>query len=227
MIDDPVLFETNIVSLKPEETQIEPGVEYPDNPEQVEPSDTNYPEKAPATCGSPDNPHRNPIDVAIELMNEGGWKETGSNPKIKFLWDEIGYNGSQYADRTAWCAVFVGAVLKRSGNKYIQTASSQAYSGYGTEVAMAQGDKIDLTNLKRGDILVFQRGGSAKGTGHVCFATGNFTDTHIEVVGGNQSNSITQKRYKLRGGFFWRLRAVRRAVACDDGTTPAPTSSAI
>ena len=82
-------------------------------------------------------------------MNEGGWKETGSNPKIKFLWDEIGYNGSQYADRTAWCAVFAGAVLKRSGNKYIQTASSQAYSQYGTEVATAQGDKIDLTNLKR------------------------------------------------------------------------------
>ena len=233
LIDDPILFETNIVKLKPEETQIEPGVEYPDNPEQVEqtdgknPEDVKYPEKTPATCGSPDNPHRNPIDVAIELMNEGGWKETGSNPKIKFLWDEIGYNGSQYADRTAWCAVFAGAVLKRSGNKYIQTASSQAYSNYGTEVATAQGDRIDLTNLKRGDILVFQRGGSAKGTGHVAFATGNFTDTHIEVVGGNQSNSITQKRYKLRGGFFWRLRTVRRAVACDDGTTPAPTSSAI
>ena len=69
--------------------------------------------------------------------------------------------------------------------------------------------------------MVFQRGGSAKGTGHVAFATGKFTDTHIEVVGGNQSNSITQKSYKLRGGFFWRLRTVRRAVACDDGTTHA------
>ena len=61
-------------------------------------------------------------------------------------------------------------VLKRSGNKYIQTASSQAYSQYGTEVVTAQGDKIDLTNLKKVDILVFQRGGSAKGTGHcVCY----------------------------------------------------------
>ena len=90
-------------------------------------------------------------------MNEGGWKETGSNPKIKFLWDEIGYNGSKYADRTAWCAVFAGAVLKRSGNKYIQTASSQAYSQYGTEVATAQGDKIDLTNLKRRYIGISKR----------------------------------------------------------------------
>ena len=231
LIDPPVVYEENVVNIEPHELDIEEGVDYPDNPEQVEqtdgknPEDVNYPEKAPATCGAADNPQRNPIDVATELMNEGGWKETGSNPKIKFLWDEIGYDGSRYADRTAWCAVFAGAVLKRSGNKYIQTASSQAYSGYGTQVAMAEGDKIDLSNLKRGDILVFQRGGSAKGTGHVAFATGDYTDTHIGVIGGNQSNSITQKRYKLRGGFFWRLRAVRRAVACDDGTTEPPTSS--
>ena len=39
LIDDPVLFETNVVKLKPEETQIEPGVEYPDNAEQVEQTD--------------------------------------------------------------------------------------------------------------------------------------------------------------------------------------------
>ena len=91
LIDNAVLFETNIVKLKPEETQIEPGVEYPDNPEQVEqtdgknPEDVKYPEKTPATCGSPDNPHRNPIDVAIELMNEGGWKETVVILKLSFF----------------------------------------------------------------------------------------------------------------------------------------------
>ena len=39
LIDDPVVFETNIVNVKPEE-DVPP--EYPDNPEQIEQSDNDY-----------------------------------------------------------------------------------------------------------------------------------------------------------------------------------------
>ena len=193
LIDDPVTFETNIVNVKPEDVP----PDHPDNPEQVEPSDTDYVPQTPATCGAEDNPHRNPYDVANQLLAEGGWKETGNNPKIKFLWDEIGYNGSQYADQTAWCAVFTGAVLKRSGNKYIKTASSQAYAGYGKEVS--------IDELKQGDIVVFFRKSRSSGLGHVGFATGNKTDKTIEVLGGNQGNTLSVRSYQLSNSAkgFW------------------------
>ena len=219
LIDTATLFETNIQKVKPEE--VPSGV--PTNPEQVEqtdgknPQDVEYEEKSPATCGAADNPHRNPYDIANALLAEGGWKETGNNPKIKFLWDEIGYNGSQYADQTAWCATFVGAVLKRSGNKYIKTASSQAYSGYGKE--------ISIDNIKQGDIVVFFRKGRNSGLGHVGFATGNKTDATIEVLGGNQGNTLSVRSYPINNtAKNFGLRTVRRAVACDDGTTEAPNA---
>jgi len=214
LIDDPVTFETNIVKVKPEDVP----PDHPANDEQIEQSDNDYSDyvpQSPATCGSEDNPHRNPYDIANQLLAEGGWKETGNNPKIKFLWDEIGYNGSQYADQTAWCAVFIGAVLKRSGNKYIKTASSQAYAGYGKEVS--------LEEVKQGDIVVFFRKSRSSGLGHVGFATGNKTDTTVEVLGGNQSNSLNVRSYQISNpakGFG--LRTIRRAVSCGDGETEAP-----
>tara|TARA_B100000902_G_scaffold69388_1_gene75293 strand:+ start:291 stop:1802 length:1512 start_codon:yes stop_codon:yes gene_type:complete len=221
LIDDPVTFETNIVKVKPD--SVPP--EHPDNPEQIEQSadpDKDYAPLAPATCGSPDNPQRNPYDIANQLLAEGGWKELhkqgGTNPKIKFLWDEIGYNGAQYADEVAWCAVFTGAVLKRSGNKYIKTAQSRKYAGYGK--------KVSLDDVKQGDIVVFFRNGLESGKGHVGFATGNKTDRTIEVLGGNQSNTLSVRSYQLSNpakGFG--LLTIRRAVSCDDGETEAPNAT--
>ena len=212
-VDDPVKFEPNIVSVLPEET-----IEEVQNSEQVEgekPQDVDYEELAPAVCGEVD--HVNPYDIAQAHMDAGGWAETGSNPKIKSLWDEIGYNGSQYADETAWCATFVGAILKRSGNKYIKTASSQAYAKYGKTVT--------LDDVQQGDIVVFFRKSRSSGLGHVGFATGNSTATTIEVLGGNQSNNLNIKSFDKKRGTKWGLRTIRRAISCSDGKTEAPVAS--
>ena len=219
-IDSPVKFEPNIVEVLPEET-----VEEVQNSEQVEkqtnendkPQDVEYEELSPAVCG--EVPHTNPFDIAQEHMNAGGWAETGSNPKIKALWDEIGYNGSHYADETAWCATFVGAILKRSGNKYIKTASSQAYANYGKE--------ISIDDVQQGDIVVFFRGGRNSGKGHVGFATGSSTASTIEVLGGNQSNNLNIKSFPKKRGSTWGLRTIRRALSCEDGKTEAPASGVL
>jgi uncharacterized protein (TIGR02594 family) len=193
---------------------------YPSNSEQYE-GPVEYAEVSPAICG--ETPHRNPYDVANEALSLGSsaWRETGSNPNITALWDEIGYNGANFADETAWCAVFVGAILKRSGNKYIQTASSQAYSNYGKEV--------NIADVQQGDIVVFYRNGPNSGLGHVGFATGAKTSTSIEVLGGNQSNNLNVKnfqlaRYNSSGEQIWGLRTIRRAVSCEDGETEAPAA---
>lgn len=209
LIDIPVLYEEYI--LNPVVGEGEPA-----NTEQVEQNVQQYEQVAPATCA--DTPLNNPYDVAYQASVSADWKETGSNPNIAALWDEIGYDGSRYADQTAWCAVFVGATLKRAGMEYIQTASSRAYANYGTEV--------ELEDVKKGDIVVFYRGGISSGTGHVGFATGKKTSTTIEVLGGNQSNDLTVRSYKLNNpASGWGLVSIRRGVSCDDGSTPPPDAN--
>lgn len=212
LTDPPVTYPRNIRTPQ----QVAPGT--PANSEQIDPA---YEPQPPANCG--EVPFRNPYDVAAEALALGtsAWAETGSNPNITALWDEIGYNGPNFADETAWCAVFVGAILKRAGSSYIQTASSQAYKNYGIEVPFEE--------VQQGDIVVFYRDGPDSGLGHVGFATGVKTATTIEVLGGNQSNNLNVKNFRLErfnssGQQIWGLRSIRRAVNCEDGTTPAPAA---
>lgn len=211
LIDLPVNFQQNIqtIDVVPEG--------YPANPEQVEPSNAVYEPLAPATCGDVESV--NPYNIAKQALEQGSdvWTETGSNPRIKALWDEIGYNGSQYADQTAWCAVFVGAILKRAGMKYFQSASSQAYSSYGEGVN-------NIEDIKKGDLVIFYRGGVNSGKGHVGFATGNYTSSTIEILGGNQGNTLKIANFKRSNpDKGWGIKSIRRAVTCDLGE-PAPDS---
>lgn len=183
---------------------------YPTNSEQVEQAEALQVEVL--TCDP--NSHENPFEHAEELMNYGytAWKETGSNPNITALWDTIGYNGANFADETAWCAVFVSAVLKRTHNKYLKTASSQAYRKYGIEV--------DINDIKIGDIVVFYRKGKNSGYGHVGFYAGGINKTHIAVLGGNQGNNLNVRYFRRENSSKgWGIRTIRRAVRCDDGTT--------
>ena len=67
--------------------------------------------------------------------------------------------------------------------------------------------------------------GRNSGLGHVGFATGNKTDATIEVLGGNQGNTLSVRSYPINNtAKNFGLRTVRRAVACDDGTTEAPNA---
>lgn len=187
---------------------------YPKNGEQVEETTEQVENGIVGT-------QKNPFEIAEQMLNMGtkAWQETGNNPNIKQLWDEIGYNGSIYADETAWCAVFVSAVLKRSGNKYIKTASSQAYRNYGVEVP-------HISQAKVGDIVVFYRKGKNSGYGHVGFFAGKFNDNYIAVLGGNQSNNLNVRYFKrLDNSKGWGIRSIRRAVSAEDGTSVPPDYS--
>lgn len=190
---------------------------YPANNEQDEKTEQQVEASTP-DCA--DLTQRNPFEEAETLMNFGSaaWQETGSNPNITVLWDEIGYNGANFADETAWCAVFVSAVLKRTGNKYLKTASSQAYKNYGEEVSIGEAEV--------GDIVVFYRKGSNSGLGHLGFFAGSYTDTHIAVLGGNQSNNLNIRYFRRNNpSKGWGIRTIRRAVACIDGETTPPSYS--
>lgn len=189
------------------------------NPEQHETNPPpKYEELSSGMCG--EIPQANPYDQAQKAlaMGNSAWKETGSNPNITALWDEIGYKGTQYADETAWCSVFVGATLKRSGNKHIKSAMARAYENYGKE--------IPWDDMEAGDIVVMYRNGKKSGSGHVGFATGKFTATTVDMIGGNQGNTLSVRTYKRNSGSRGVL-TIRRAISCVDGTTGAPKAGQV
>ena len=225
LIDDPIPYTPEFIEML--ESDVPP--EHPFNEEEKGTENTVTEEKSPVTCGQ--TPQQNPFDVASALQAQGGWEERNAsgarveNKQIEFLWNEIGYPGAsnRVSNGTAWCATFIGAVLKRSGNKYKQTARSREYENYGVEVPLAQ--------ARKGDIVVFYRKGKNSGFGHVGVFTGNKTSSTIEVLGGNQriagskvkNDGLTTKSYQISGSKFGVL-SVRRAVSCSDGTTEAPVS---
>jgi uncharacterized protein (TIGR02594 family) len=95
------------------------------------------------------------------------------------------------AATTAWCAAFVNSALAQVGVK-----------GTGTNVAtdfLNWGNKVDLSKIQRGDVLVNPHGASAGQTGgHVGLATGNIRVvgdqiTQVEMISGNASDSVQQQ----------------------------------
>jgi uncharacterized protein (TIGR02594 family) len=214
-------YASNIQSVGTAEVPVlSSGEPYPYQPEQV---DTFDEVPKPSICG--EGQFVNPYDLASSYLGGDTWKELhkqgGTNPMIKGLWDEIGYNGSGFADSTAWCAVLVGAILKRANCTYKKTASSQAYSGHGLSVA-------NLDDARIGDIIVFYRKGTSSGLGHVGFYAGTHTSTHVSVLGGNQGDDLNVRSFKRADSVKgWGITAIRRPVSCSDGTTEAPISGSV
>lgn len=101
---------------------------------------------------------------------------------------------------TPWCAGFVGACEVEVGNKGTGKLNARSYLTYG--------EAVTLKTAKKGDIVVFTRGGSTW-QGHVAFYDGLETDSRgrilIRTIGGNQSDSVSVGWYPKD-----RLLAIRR-----------------
>ena len=192
--------------------------DLPSNEEHIEDATEQL---SSSKCG--EIPLQNPADVAFKAKNTTRWDENGYNPNIVALWEEIGFNESftftSSGSYTAWCAGFVSATLKRAGCKYKKTASSRAYSNYGIPV--------NWNDIQRGDVIVFYRKGRSSPYGHVGFATGNKTESSIEIIGGNQGDTLSVRNYKRGPGSSSGFLAARRAVSCVDGTTLVPASGTV
>ncbi|MCC1492723.1 TIGR02594 family protein [Cognatishimia sp. F0-27] len=111
------------------------------------------------------------------------WAE-GSNPKVDAYFDEVGFPTMQ--DDTAWCAAFVGAMLKRAGLPHTGKLTARSYLDWGRPVA----DE----DAREGDLVIFWRGSPDGWQGHVGFFV-RFEGAHVVVVGGNQRNQVSEARY--------------------------------
>lgn len=100
-------------------------------------------------------------------------------------------------DETPWCGTFVAHCIDTAGLKTAPIAvRAKAWATWGRQ--------LDAPRL--GAVLVFTRDGG----GHVGFYAGE-TATHYWVLGGNQSNSVSEtmiaKDRLTAGGMRWPLEA--------------------
>ena len=132
----------------------------------------------------------------------GEWKEARSNPNIlaalqaTYLPPATKPISMTTTDTTAWCAGFVGYVLKTSGLPYLPNNLWAAnYAGYGRDVG------FDRANWRQWDIVVYK--------GHVGFIYGASADGKlITTFGGNQGDNVTTSTFPVAS--FGPLRGVRR-----------------
>jgi len=120
------------------------------------------------------------------------------NPDILQMFADVGH-GWVKDDETAWCAAFNGAMLERAGLRSTRKLNARSYLDWG--------EPVDLADAEPGDMVVFSRGDPSGWQGHVGFFVRN-AGTHIEVLGGNQSNAVSVARYPVS-----RLLGVRRYPA--------------
>ena len=129
------------------------------------------------------------IDGCLSEARAGGWKETGSNPKILNCYKSVGSNVN--TDSVPWCAAFTGTMLKGSGAPAFKTLSSLAYSKYGQQLPLD-----DKSKWRLNDVVVFSRAGG----GHVGFFRGyNPATGSVLICGGNQSDNLTEVGFKGGG----------------------------
>ena len=117
------------------------------------------------------------------------------NPKVVKMFAAVGHDWVK-DDETAWCAAFVGFVLKQCNLPYTGKLNARSYLDIGEPVA--------IEDAVPGDVVIFSRGNPSGWQGHVAFYVSH-TDTHVNVLGGNQSNAVNIKPYSRS-----RLLGVRR-----------------
>ena len=109
----------------------------------------------------------------------------GNNPKVVAYFKDSGNPGVK-DDETAWCAAFVGAMLRRAGVKSTGALNARSYLDWGKPV--------DRKDAQPGDVVIFKRGNSSW-QGHVAFFVKD-RGALIDVLGGNQSNAVNVKGYQ-------------------------------
>jgi uncharacterized protein (TIGR02594 family) len=121
------------------------------------------------------------------------WAE-GSNPRVDAYFDDVGY--PSMTDETAWCAAFVGAMLKRCGLPHTGKLTARSYLDWGKPV--------DLSKAEPGDIVVLWRGSPTSWQGHVGFFDRQ-ADGNVYLLGGNQRDMVNVSGYSID-----RVLSVRR-----------------
>jgi len=92
----------------------------------------------------------------------------------------------QFGPDTAWCASFVSYVLQKSGVKISGSVRAKDF--------LNKGEKINKEELKKGDVIVYDRGGVK---GHIGFFTGKYKGNIPIIIAGNTSSEVKEYAEKM------------------------------
>ena len=134
-------------------------------------------------------------NLAVGEIGTVEWAD-GSNPKVVQYFKDAGH-AEVKDDETAWCAAFVGAMLKRAGLSGTGKLNARSYLDWGVPV--------ELDDAREGDIVILKRGNSSW-QGHVGFFV-RADDKSVTLLGGNQSNAVNRKSFSISGA---QLLGIRR-----------------
>lgn len=100
------------------------------------------------------------------------------NPTVLKYYADAGFPGIKH-DEVAWCAAFVGAMLKRAGYKPSGSLGARSYETYG----------VNLHKPMFGCIGVKKRPGGGW-LGHVGFVVA-YDGSRVWMLGGNQGDAVS------------------------------------
>lgn len=130
------------------------------------------------------------MDVAWAELGEREVHGAASNPRILAYYKEAGHPDIT-RDEVPWCAAFMAYVLEDAGVDISPIPVSErllarSYLKIGTPLPDGE--------FRAGAICVLARGSDPR-FGHVGFITA-WTDTHVELLGGNQDDSVSRAWFK-------------------------------
>lgn len=157
--------------------------------------------------------------LACKGTHEGTKKKP--NPLVQAMFADAGEPQIKDTTATPWCAVFVSSMLVRNGYPALPSMMARSGLQYGEKCAP-----------RIGCIVVMWRGSRESSSGHIGLYVGEDA-THVHVLGGNQSDSVTVARFAKSKvlGYRWprkpsQLRTVKAAVAGAASSAAAAVSTA-
>jgi uncharacterized protein (TIGR02594 family) len=123
--------------------------------------------------------------LSIALSQYGITEIVGvnNNPIVVNYFKEIGHSWVK-DDETAWCSAFANWVALKANAITSNKLNARSWLNVGIEVKKPQ----------QGDVVVFWRESKTSWKGHVAFYV-NESENFINVIGGNQSNSVNIQAY--------------------------------
>jgi uncharacterized protein (TIGR02594 family) len=132
-----------------------------------------------------------PFDLAHRLVGEIRELPGGDHhPYIQWCHMLVGL-GTETSDETPWCSSFLNEIMWRLRLPRSKSAAARSW--------LTVGMAVDLEQATVGyDVVVLKRGSGAQpgptvlsAPGHVGLFAGMRGGTHLEVLGGNQDNTVS------------------------------------
>ena len=134
------------------------------------------------------------LESALRYYGEREIPGAKSNPVIDRMLRSVGMPAR---DSIAWCSAFVNHVAIEMGAQRTNKATARSWASIGTEIRPSQ--------VRAGNLVVLRRGNS-RWQGHVGFVVRlDLKRGLVYVLGGNQSNRVCIKAYRV-----WRVLSYRR-----------------